>query len=162
MKSAFSLLVLIFNFGPPAAQDLARYLPNPKLTPGDTLKVSKDDLCVYGYSNPAQKVTVRLKRQVFEAYAISATAMGYNVDHLIPVDLGGSNSEKNLWPQPLSGEWNYQMKNRLEKRLRKLVCSGELELEKARREIAADWVSAYKKYIAEASRKPARTTNRQR
>ncbi|HSB11751.1 MAG TPA: HNH endonuclease [Blastocatellia bacterium] len=150
MKAALLHLALMLNLcssGLVVAQDSARFLPNPKLTPGDTLNTSKDDLCVYGYSSPAQKIPMRLKIQVFEGYGISATAVGYNVDHLIPVDLGGSNSMKNLWPQPLSGEWNYGMKNRLEKRLRKLVCSGELELEKAQREIAADWIAAYRKYM---------------
>ena len=70
-----------------------------------------------------------------------------HVDHLIPPGLGGSNSLKNLWPQPLAGEWTSQMKNRLERRLRKLVCSGALDLKTAQQEIATDWIGAYKKYL---------------
>lgn len=153
MRTALMLLMLTFNlFAHPIAQDSARYLPNPKLTPGDTLDVPRKALCEYGYSSPAREIPIRLKRQVLERYGISETATGYNVDHLIPADLGGSNSVKNLWPQPLSGKWNYQMKNRLEKRLHKMVCSGQLELEKAQHEIAEDWVSAYRKYLPEPTR----------
>ncbi|HWP43581.1 MAG TPA: hypothetical protein VNO14_10125 [Blastocatellia bacterium] len=91
-----------------------------------------------------------VKRQVFDRYGLGASAMGYNVDHLIPERLGGSNDLKNLWPQPLSGEWTYQMKNRLERRLYRMVCSGALDLKTAQREIAADWVAAYKKYVGES------------
>ena len=147
MRTALLFLTLMLNLlHLAAAQERVQYLPDQRLTPGVSLRVSKDDLCNSGYTSPADKLTVAVKRQVFDRYGISPNALGYNVDHLIPVSLGGTNSLKNLWPQPLSGKWNYHMKNTLEKRLRKMVCSGELELEKAQREIAADWVSAYTKY----------------
>ena len=55
---------------------------------------------------------------------------------------------QNLWPQPLGGEWAYHMKNRLERRVGKLVCSGALDLKVAQQEIAADWTGAYKKYFS--------------
>ena len=42
--------------------------------------------------------------------------------------------------QPLAGEWTYQMKNRLERRLRKMVCSGALDLKVAQQKIARDWI----------------------
>ncbi|HSE97676.1 MAG TPA: HNH endonuclease, partial [Blastocatellia bacterium] len=130
------------------------YMPNPALTPGDAVEVTKDDLCGPGRHELDDKVPVAVKRQVFDRYAISPGAMGYNVDHLIPEKLGGSNTIKNLWPQPLSGKWTYNMKNRLENRLYKLVCSGTLELKTAQQEIVADWVSAYKKYIGESGQPP--------
>ncbi len=72
------------------------------------------------------------------------------MDHLVPVSLGGSNRVENLWPQPLSGEWSYLQKNRLEKRLQKMVCGGEVELKEAQEAIAKDWVSAYKRYVGDA------------
>ena len=123
-------------------------MPNPTLTPGATLRVTREDLCRSGYKSPARKLPITLKRQIFDRYGLRAGAVGYNVDHLIPVSLGGSNSPKNIWPQSLSGEWNYHMKNTLERRLYKMVCREAFALEKAQQEIAADWVSAYKKYIA--------------
>jgi hypothetical protein len=103
-------------------------MPDPKLTPGDTVELSNDDFCGTGRTALVDKISIKVKSQVYDIYSIKADAsVAYNVDHLIPVSLGGSNSIKNLWPQPLSGEWGYAEKNKLEKRLQKMVCSGEIE-----------------------------------
>jgi len=147
-------LALLFNLSAVALpQDRQRYLPDPKLSPGDTIAVTKEEVCGDRHTALVDAIPVRVKGQVFDRYGVStAGPRPYNIDHLIPVKLGGSNSIKNLWPQPLSGEWNYVLKNKLEKQLHKKVCRGELELRTAQQEIAADWVSAYKKYVAEARR----------
>jgi hypothetical protein len=129
------------------AQRNSPNLPDPTLTPGATLEVPRQELCGSEYRNPDRKIPISLKRRVFDRYGLSPGAIGYNVDHLIPVRLGGSNSLNNLWPQSLSGEWNYHMKNRLERRVFKMVCRQAISLETARQELARDWVSAYKKYI---------------
>ena len=127
------------------AQD-RHYKPIPRLTPGDALNVTAEDICRPGHAEIEGKISVQVKSQVFDRYGIRGTLIGYNVDHLIPPGLGGSNSITNLWPEPLAGEWTYQMKSRLERRLRKLVCSGTLDLKVAQQEIATDWIGAYKKY----------------
>lgn len=134
------------------AQETASFRPNLKLTPGATLDVTQKELCERGYESPDRTIPITLKIQVADRYAISQDMAGYNVDHLIPVGLGGSNSLKNLWPQPLSGEWSHFKKNELEARLRKMVCNGDLDLKKAQQEIATDWVSAYKTYVGERLR----------
>jgi len=141
--------MLLFSLSAVALpQNRQPYLPDPKLTPGETAAVTKEEIC--GARHIAlDPIPVRLKSQIFARYGISTTGpSSYNIDHLIPAKLGGSNSIKNLWPQPLSAEWNYSLKNKLEKHLLKKVCRGELELSKAQQEIATDWVSAYKKYVA--------------
>jgi hypothetical protein len=132
------------------AQD-RHYKPNPRLTPGDALNVTADDLCKPGHAEIEGEISVGVKSQVFDRYGIRGSLIGYNVDHLIPPGLGGSNSIKNLWPEPLGGDWMYQMKNRLERRLRKLVCSGALDLKVAQQEIARDWIGSYKKYLSALS-----------
>ncbi len=149
MKTALLSLVLVFFLSHLCvSQSAYPSLPNSTLTPGATLDVTREELCRSDYTSPADKIPIALKQQTFDRYGISPDAIGYNVDHLIPVSLGGSNSAKNLWPQSLSGEWNYHMKNRLETTLYKMVCKRSLELEKARQEISTDWVAAYKKYMA--------------
>jgi hypothetical protein len=136
-------------------QDRSFYIPDRKLTPGATIDVSLADLCKPRYRSPNRKIPVALKSQVLDRYGISRVTTGYNIDHLIPVSLGGSNSISNLWPQPLASHWNYYMKNKLEHKLRRMVCSGDIELKRAQQEIAMDWVSAFRKYIGEPERSPS-------
>jgi hypothetical protein len=70
------------------------------------------------------------------------------VDHLISLELGGSNSIKNLWPQSYRTQpWNAHVKDTLENELHDEVCSGRLDLKTAQREIAGDWIAAYRKYF---------------
>lgn len=148
MRITILFLVLSFYLRHPVpAQDDGSCLPNRKLTPGHAVDVAAADLCKPGDKNPARDIPIALKCQVFYKYRINRNDIGYNVDHLIPVRLGGSNSIDNLWPQPLSGEWCWRRKNKLERRLRKLVCRGQLDLKQAQQEIATDWISAYKKYV---------------
>ena len=70
--------------------------------------------------------------------------------HLIPLALGGSpTSPANLWPEPHlgPGQWGSYAKDRLEARLARLVCAHRLGLDEARRMIARDWISAYRRFI---------------
>jgi len=72
----------------------------------------------------------------------------YEEDHLVPLCLAGAPQDPaNLWPQPRSGEWNADRKDKLEAKLCRLTCDGKVRLADAQREIAADWIVAYRKYI---------------
>jgi hypothetical protein len=128
----------------------AAYMPDTNLTPGDTLDVTKDDICVRGYTKKVRNVPIAVKREVYARYGITYHKPGeYEVDHLIPLGLGGSNSIKNLWPEPYYGDWNAHIKDRLEYKLHKMVCTDYIDLKTAQREIATDWIVAYKKYVSE-------------
>src|SRR5215475_6927950 len=124
-------------------------LPDPKLTPGDTFDVTPEDVCVPGYAKKVRAVPAWLKRRAYAEYGITQYKTGdYEVDHLIPLSLGGSNSIRNLWPQSTKTSlWNSYVKDALERKLHKLVCAGQLDLQTAQREIASDWIEAYKKYV---------------
>jgi hypothetical protein len=53
-----------------------------------------------------------------------------------------------LWPQSFDTQpWNARTKDALENRLHALVCAGRLPLGQAQREIAADWIAAYVRYV---------------
>ena len=125
-------------------------LPDPKLTPGDAFDVTAQDVCVPGYARKVRDVPQELKRQVYAEYGITEHHPGdYEVDHLISLELGGSNSIKNLWPESRrTSPWNAYVKDKLEDKLHELVCDGELDLKLAQREIAANWIEAYKKYVS--------------
>ena len=122
-------------------------VPRNTLTPGETRDVSVADVC----RNPAEtaeSVPASLRQEVFHEYGIRETrGSAYEVDYLITPQLGGANSIRNLWPQPYSAEWNAHVKDALEDRLHGLVCAGQVDLPTAQREIAQDWIGAYKKYF---------------
>ncbi|HWB86356.1 MAG TPA: hypothetical protein VG675_19600 [Bryobacteraceae bacterium] len=122
-------------------------LPDASLTPGATVLLSRQAVC--REENIKNKtVPVALRRRVFQEYGMPrAESRAYEVDYLITPALGGAEDIHNLWPQPYSSVWNAQVKDELEDRLRELVCSGSLDLSEAQREIASDWVGAYKKYF---------------
>ncbi|HEY0791404.1 MAG TPA: HNH endonuclease signature motif containing protein [Chthoniobacterales bacterium] len=123
--------------------------PDPQLTPGDAFDVGVADLCIPGYTKSVRNVPAELKRQVYAEYGVTSPGVGsYEVDHVIPLKLGGSNSIKNLWPESkLTSPWNAFVKDRLENRLHELVCSGRLDLKTAQRVIASNWIGAYKRYV---------------
>ncbi len=128
----------------------AAYLPNPQMTPGDTLDVTKADICEPGYSSKVRNVPQSVKNQAYQEYGILSHKAGeYEVDHLISLELGGSNSIKNLWPESYSGPWNAHIKDKLENKLHELVCSGSLDLTTAQHDISTDWIAAYQKYVGQ-------------
>jgi hypothetical protein len=132
----------------PAPRSVAVTVPNPSLTPGATVLVSRGEVC--RESNTKNKaVPVALRRKVFDEYGIpAAEPSAYEVDYLITPALGGADDIHNLWPQSYTATvWNAQVKDALEDHLRDLVCDGQLDLATAQREIATNWIEAYKKYF---------------
>ena len=72
----------------------------PESDPGRTFDVLAQDVCISGYSKKVRDVPAQMKREVYEEYGVTSHGSGdYEVDHLIPLELGGSNSIKNLWPE---------------------------------------------------------------
>jgi hypothetical protein len=89
-------LVFLFLTQAVVAQQPTPILPDPKLTPGDTFDVTAQDVCVPGYAKKVRAVPAWLKRQAYAEYVITQYKTGgYEVDHLIPLSLGGSNSIRN-------------------------------------------------------------------
>ena len=126
-------------------------LPDPRCTPGaNDRRVTQADIattiCRPGYTRtvrPPESVTEREKRLSMRAYGDAGSARRYEYDHLIPLELGGaSNDARNLWPEPGKRP---NPKDRLENRLREQVCDRTLSLATARREIARNWVAAYRR-----------------
>jgi hypothetical protein len=130
-------------------------LPDPACTPGDRdSRVTQDNLastiCAPGWSKqvrPPASVTEPIKKERMRAYGVTGSAKSVELDHDIPIGIGGATSTANLWPQPLDGDAGAHKKDELEGRLHDLVCRGELPLVQAQDEIASDWLAAYVKYV---------------
>lgn len=148
-------LLAFAGAGPAGAQDQPTPLrPDSVMTPGAVLDVSDTDVCTPGYSSRVRHVTAQTKREVYAEYGITVHAPGdYEVDHLISLEIGGSNSIKNLWPQSyLTEPWNAHVKDALENRLHRMVCAHTIALKTAQDAIAKDWIAAYKKYVPKRRR----------
>jgi hypothetical protein len=109
-----------------------------------------------------RNVPEEMKREVYREYGITSHGPGdYEIDHLISLELGGSNSIKNLWPEShRTSPWNAQVEDRLEDKLHELVCSGQLDLKTAQQAIASNWIEAYKKYVSPNPPIPESMSNR--
>ncbi|HTQ55048.1 MAG TPA: hypothetical protein VMI94_11345 [Bryobacteraceae bacterium] len=144
--------VFLFRFGiarrsPSQLRELTVSSPDSQLTPGATVLANRWAVC--SQANVKNKAVPAVLRQaVFQEYGLQGADLGaYEVDYLVTPALGGADDIHNLWPESYSAEWNAQVKDALEDRLRDLVCDGSLDLGKAQREIATDWIATYKKYF---------------
>ncbi len=138
--------------------DSTRSLPLPisNLTPGAVRPIAASQACLAGPLDQMSSIPLPVRQQVFHEYGMdNAPSKQYEVDHLITPELGGTDDIRNLWPEPYSSEWNARVKDQLEDHLRELVCQGKLDLSTAQRDIATDWISAYKKYFRTDKPRPS-------
>jgi hypothetical protein len=119
---------------------------DPVLTPGVTSSAVTQEnihstICVSGYTATVRNVSSATKARVYAEYGITSHAPGsYEVDHLIPLELGGSNDIENLWPEPYTGADNAHDKDHWENALHAMVCNGEMSLAEAQQKIVQWWL----------------------
>ncbi len=122
-------------------------MPNSRLTPGAALTTSAARVCRPGYAARVRDVPESEKEEVYGRYGVAHVPYAHEVDHLVSLELGGSNAIANLWPEPYAGRWGARTKDVLENRLHDLVCSGAIRLRYAQRIEARNWVAAYRRYV---------------
>jgi hypothetical protein len=122
-------------------------VPNAALTPGAAFAVGTARICVSGYASSVRDVPESEKDAVYARYGIPHVSYQHEVDHLVSLEIGGSNAISNLWPEPYAGRWGARTKDVLEDRLHDLVCSGTIGLRYAQHIEARNWVAAYKRYV---------------
>jgi hypothetical protein len=121
-------------------------LPDRSCTPGARFHVTTAQVCKRGYSRRVRNVPESEKNAVYAEYGITHHTTGqYEVDHLISLELGGSNSIKNLFPEAASPRPGFHEKDTLENRLHALVCDGKMRLRTAQRQIATEWLKPYRR-----------------
>jgi hypothetical protein len=123
-------------------------LPIAGLTPGAAAPVATTALCA-GDVAAIAPVSDDLRAQVLRDYGMAHVPdHEYELDYLITPDLGGTTEAANLWPERYTGsKWNARVKDHLELLLPRMVCTGEVDLPTAQRDIASNWVAAYRKYF---------------
>ena len=72
------------------------------------VEIIAQDVCMPGYSKRVRNVPQAEKQQAYREYGIAVhRPHAFEIDHLIPLELGGSNSIRNLWPQSYrTRPWN--------------------------------------------------------
>ena len=103
-----------------------------------------ENICTPGYSKSVRKVTVGTRNKVYAEYKVDPLRDYYEVDHLVSLELGGSNDVKNLWPQSYTTvPWNAHVKDKLENRLHREICDGIITITEAQEAIRTDWIKTY-------------------
>jgi hypothetical protein len=127
-------------------------LPDPSCTPGAyDPSITAAKLCAPGYHAsdyrpPPSQAEIFKYTQAYPAYHLLKSTRS-ELDHLVPLELGGANDAANLWPEAGTVP---NSKDSIETMLHKWVCTAlggpsQLRLRKAQVAIAIDWMSAEKK-----------------
>jgi len=161
------LLIAVLLSAPVFAQELAD-LPDKNITPGEIdTTLTQDEICTRKWGKDVREVTEAMKKEVIEAYHFDVNSCPLTkyrgemvrrleIDHLVPRELGGKDSLKNLWPQcyePVLKDKEQQAngahkKDQLENKMHKLVCvSGQVNLTDAQQMFMDNWLNAYHRYI---------------
>lgn len=117
------------------------------------------------YSVAARHTSTAVKKQAFANYGLTDPMDGgltYEVDHRVPLSLGGRDVIQNLWPQTRDRAlpMNAWVKDRLEFRLYNLLCHAKpgdppITLEEAQQALLGSWIAAYNQYCENAQACPA-------
>jgi hypothetical protein len=135
--------IVIVGHGAPGSCTVRGKLPDPSCTPGAVnAKITPADLCPTLGKAVTRSVSQSTKDDVRFAYNDDKAG---EIDHLISLELGGSNDISNLWPE--DGKIP-NPKDAVENRLHKWVCSGSTpkvqasRLHAAQQAIRTDWTTA--------------------
>ena len=125
-------------------------IPDPTLTPGAVRTTDAADVCSHGTKGLRHMNRERSDAIMVEYGLPAGRHEAFEIDHLIPLSIGGADDDANLWPEPrrmVESEWTAERKDELEMRLHNLVCSGRLDIEVAQTAIRDDWTEAYRDYV---------------
>jgi hypothetical protein len=134
--------------------------PDKNLTGGAASIRTKERIAACGHAGENRgQMTRERQDEVLKRYGLPpGTHPDYEIDHLIPLCLGGSDDPSNLWPQPrrhIEATWNAEAKDRLEAKICHMVCVGQIDdISTAQEDFASDWIAAYQKYFEARSIPP--------
>lgn len=143
--SVFAILSLSSVFA--AAQ--IPVLPDSKLTPGAVLTTDSKLICEAGYVKEIKAVAPEITAAVYKSYGITTqNTSKYQLDFLVPLELGGASVARNLWPQSTkTSPLNAALKDKLDAKLHELACTGKVSFADAQQAVSQNWAAAYVKYL---------------
>jgi hypothetical protein len=124
-------------------------LPDRRCSPGAySSGLTKRVICSSSFrTSDYRNVPLAEKRAVEQEYGLAPKAYGsaLEIDHIVSLELGGSNDIANLYPERADAHPGFHVKDKLENKLHKLVCANLLDLTRTRRAIASNWERLYTK-----------------
>ena len=110
-----------------------------------------ETICIPGYTKtvrPSVAITNRIKHKLLRDAGIGEShIIEYELDHVIPLALGGHQSRlENLPLHPRECHYGAKRKDRIEVKLQCLLCSGRVPRDQARPQSAYDWHAADHRY----------------
>ena len=120
--------------------------PDRRRSPGAYFsKLTTSVICTSTFrTGPICNVPDSEKHQVEIEYGLAPCGHGstMEIDHIVSLELGGSNDIANLYPEKAklpTGAPGFHVKDKLENKLHDLVCEGTIGLRSVQRQIAGDW-----------------------
>ena len=117
--------------------------PNPRLTPGAVAISSAAQVCALPHTG--QAIPAFIGKAIASEYGLVFNPVKYDMDYLVPLELGGANVYANIWPVKTSGV-GFHQKEQLNSRLRDLVCHGTIKLDYVQSTLESDWYALYLRY----------------
>jgi hypothetical protein len=132
-------------------------LPARRCPPGAYYSnLTKRVICSPSFrTGPIRNVPVSVKHQVEAAYGLKPRSYGSSleIDHIISLELGGSNDPRNLYPELATfadGAPGYHVKDKRENATHRAMCAGTIGLRTAQRQIAGNWELLYQQVFGVA------------
>jgi hypothetical protein len=131
------------------------YLPDDSVSPGVIRTTDQNEICNPKFRTaPFRLTTQAMKNAVYREYGVQPNkgicvskkknTSGCEVDHRVPLELGGLDDIHNLWPQPSVPAPGYHEKDKLENWLKRRVCvDKKISLADAQKALMGDWYDAY-------------------
>jgi len=128
--------------------------PDRRCSPGAYYsKLTKAVICSASFRTSSIRNVPQSEKYAVEAeYGMAQRLYGrtLEIDHIVSLELGGSNDIANLYPERASPAPGYKVKDRLENKLHSLVCSGSMSLQSVRIGISSNWQKLYRKVYGTA------------
>jgi hypothetical protein len=114
------------------------------------------DVVCHRSTKERRRVSSDVHRLAFTEYGFTYPQPrgAFEVDHLIPLELGGDNTISNLWPEAAEPGPGFHQKDKVENYLHRQVCAGAMTLADAQRQIATDWLRVWTQIEGQASATP--------